>query len=89
VALNTFDVYNTSGDQELYQFTGPPTRQNCEKVMASNAYVTGISLDKLNKGDQFCLRTDGRHLAYLLIENISRGTGDDTDIDFKAALWES
>ena len=87
-ALNTLDAYDISGDQKMYRFTGQPTRQNCERLVSSNgSYEIGIFLDQLHKGDQFCLRTDGKHLVHLLIEDIRRGTGSATDLDFRVALW--
>ena len=91
LAPNTFDVYNTAGTQKMYRLTGPPTRRSCERLTddAAAAYVTNVFLADLHQGDQFCLRTDGRHLAHLLVGAVHRGAGNDVDIDFKAALWNA
>jgi len=87
-APNTLDVYDTSGRQKMYRFTGQPTRRNCERLTESNgAYEVGVFLNEVHKGDQFCLRTDGKHLAHLLVVDVRRGIADEIDIDFKVALW--
>lgn len=87
-APNTLDVYDVSGSQKMYRLAGQRTRQNCARLTGSDGpYVVGVFLNEVHQGDQFCLRTDGKHLVDLLVEDVRRGTGDDTDIDFMVALW--